>query len=52
MVGKDTSLVESQRCATEFCVRLGESRSETLQLIHQAYGVQISPHAISGLFQP
>jgi hypothetical protein len=27
-----------QRCAIEFCVRLGKSGSETLQLIHQAYG--------------
>jgi hypothetical protein len=25
----DTSLVERQRCATEFCVRLGNSGSET-----------------------
>jgi len=26
-----------ERCAIEFCVRLGKSGSETLQLIHQAY---------------
>jgi hypothetical protein len=32
------SLVERQRCAIEFCVRLGKNGSETLQLIHQAYG--------------
>jgi hypothetical protein len=32
------SLVERQRCATEFCVRLGKSESENLQLIYQAYG--------------
>jgi hypothetical protein len=44
--------VEHQRCAFEFCVRLGKSGSETLQLIHQAYGAQISPYAISGFFQP
>jgi hypothetical protein len=31
-------LAERQRCAIEFCVRLGKSGSETLQLIHQAYG--------------
>jgi hypothetical protein len=34
----DISLVERQRCATEFCVRLGKSGSETLLLIHEAYG--------------
>jgi hypothetical protein len=34
----DTSLVERQRCAVEFCVWLGKSGSESLQLIHQAYG--------------
>jgi histone-lysine N-methyltransferase SETMAR len=34
----DISLVERQRCAIEFCVRLGKSGSETLQLVHQAYG--------------
>jgi hypothetical protein len=44
--------MERQRCAIEFCVRLGKSESETLQIIHQAYGVRISPRAISGLFQP
>jgi hypothetical protein len=32
------SLVKRQRCAIEFCVRLLKSGSETLQLIHQAYG--------------
>jgi len=31
-------MAERQRCAIEFCVRLGKSGSETLQLIHQAYG--------------
>jgi hypothetical protein len=30
--------VEHQRCVIEFCVRLGKSGSEILQLIHQAYG--------------
>jgi hypothetical protein len=34
----DISLVERQRCAIEFCVRLGESGTETLQLVHQVYG--------------
>jgi hypothetical protein len=34
----DISLVERQRCAIEFCVRLGRSGSETLQFSHQAYG--------------
>jgi hypothetical protein len=34
----DTSFVERRRCAIEFCARLGKSGSETLQLIHQAYG--------------
>jgi hypothetical protein len=33
-----TSLVQRQRCAIEFPLRLGKSGSETLQLIHQAYG--------------
>jgi hypothetical protein len=40
--------MERQRCAIEFYVRLGKSGSETLQLIHQAYG----DNAIFGLFQP
>jgi hypothetical protein len=31
-------MAEKQRCTIEFCVRLGKSGSETLQLIHQAYG--------------
>jgi hypothetical protein len=31
-------MVERQRCVIEFCVRLGKSGSETLQLIHEAYG--------------
>jgi hypothetical protein len=31
-------IAEQQLCAVEFCVRLGKSGSETLQLIHQAYG--------------
>jgi hypothetical protein len=31
----DISLVERQRSAIEFCVRLGNSGSETLQLIHE-----------------
>jgi hypothetical protein len=30
-------MAEQQRCTIEFCVRLGKSGSETLQLIHQAY---------------
>jgi hypothetical protein len=30
-------MAEQQYCAIEFCVRLGESGSETLQFIHQAY---------------
>jgi hypothetical protein len=35
----DISLVERQRCANEFCVRPGKiNGSETLQLIHEAYG--------------
>jgi hypothetical protein len=33
---QDISLVE--HCMIEFCVQLGKSGSETLQLIHQAYG--------------
>jgi hypothetical protein len=32
------SLVERQCCAIQFCVRLGKSGSETLQLIRQPYG--------------
>jgi hypothetical protein len=35
MAEKLISLVERERCATEFCVRLGKSGSETP---HQAYG--------------
>jgi hypothetical protein len=31
-------MAEQQRCAIEFCVRLGKRGSETLQLIHQVYG--------------
>jgi hypothetical protein len=31
-------LVERQCCSIEFWVRLGKSLSESLQLIHQAYG--------------
>jgi hypothetical protein len=31
-------MAEQQRCGIEFCVRLEKSGSETLQLIHQAYG--------------
>jgi hypothetical protein len=31
-------MAEQQRCSSEFCVRLGKSGSEILQLIHQAYG--------------
>jgi hypothetical protein len=31
-------MAEQQHCTTEFCVWLGKSGSETLQLIHQAYG--------------
>jgi hypothetical protein len=31
-------MAEQQRCAIEFCVRLGKIGSETLQFIHQAYG--------------
>jgi len=50
------SLLESQRCAIEFCVRLGKSGLETLQLIHQAYGDdamrRAAVSAIYGLFQP
>jgi hypothetical protein len=31
-------MAEQQLFATEFCVRLGKSGSEILQIIHQAYG--------------
>jgi hypothetical protein len=31
-------MAEQQRCVIEYCVRLRKSGSETLQLIHQAYG--------------
>jgi hypothetical protein len=31
-------MTEQQRCAIEFCVRLGKSGPETLQLIHQTHG--------------
>jgi hypothetical protein len=34
----DISLVERQCCVVEFCVWLGKSGSDSLQLIHQAYG--------------
>jgi hypothetical protein len=35
---RTVSLVERQRCAIEFCIRLGKSGSEILKLIPQAYG--------------
>jgi hypothetical protein len=31
-------MAKQQRCAIKFCIRVGKSGSETLQLIHQAYG--------------
>jgi hypothetical protein len=31
-------MAEQQRCAIEFCVRLGRRGLETLELIHKAYG--------------
>jgi hypothetical protein len=31
-------MAEQQRCAIEFCVRLGKSGPETLKLIRKAYG--------------
>jgi hypothetical protein len=31
-------MVEQLHCVIEFCVQLGKSGSETLQLIYQAYG--------------
>jgi hypothetical protein len=31
-------MAERQRCGIEFCVRLGKSGSEILQLIYQAHG--------------
>jgi hypothetical protein len=40
------SLDERQRCAIEFCVRLGKSVSKTLQLIHQAYGDDVMRRAV------
>jgi hypothetical protein len=47
--------VGRQRCATEFCVRLEKSGSETLQLIHQANGDdairRAAVTAIYGFFQ-
>jgi hypothetical protein len=46
----DISLVESWRCAIEFCVGLGKSGSVELHY-NIRHTVQILPHAISGLFQ-
>jgi hypothetical protein len=50
------SLLESQRCANDFCVRLGKSGLKTLQIIHQAYKedamTRSAVSAIYGLFQP
>jgi hypothetical protein len=34
-------MAEQQHCMIEFCVQLGKSESETLQLIHEAYGDNI-----------
>jgi hypothetical protein len=31
-------MAEQQHCVIEFCVWIAKSGSETLQLIHQAYG--------------
>jgi hypothetical protein len=39
------SLVERQRCANEFCVRLGKCGSETLQLFRQACGDDVMRRA-------
>jgi hypothetical protein len=39
-------MAEQQRCAIEFCVRLGKSGSEILQLIHQVYGVDAMRRAV------
>jgi membrane protein involved in colicin uptake len=39
------SFAKRQHCAIEFCVRLGKSGSETLQLIHQVYGDDVMRRA-------
>jgi len=35
-------MAEQQRCMIEFCVQLGESGSEIVQLTHQAYETSCS----------
>ena len=34
-----------QRCVTEFCVKLGKSGNETLEMLWQAYGGETLSHA-------
>ena len=35
---EDVSVKIRQRCVTEFCVELGKSDNETLEMLRQAYG--------------
>jgi hypothetical protein len=35
---EDVSVKIRQICVTEFCVKLGNSRNETLEMLRQAYG--------------
>jgi len=35
---EDISVKIRQRCVTEFCVKLGKSDNETLEMLRQAYG--------------
>jgi len=39
MVGEEDICVKlRQNCVIEFCVKLGKSRNETLEMLRQAYG--------------
>jgi hypothetical protein len=42
-------MAEQQCFAIEFCVRLGKSGSEHLQLIHQAYGDELRFKVVEAL---
>jgi hypothetical protein len=35
---EDVSVKIWQRCVIEFCVKLGKSSNETLEMLRQAYG--------------
>jgi hypothetical protein len=40
---EDVSVKIRQRCMIEFCVKLGKSGNETLEMLRQAYGGETQP---------